>query len=241
MEESNVWANLNCKHNEKIIFTEIQALKEYIPKKENNIIKRDTIKKVETNQTNIDLIKGILEADYRDFNILHLICKQNNVANHLLKTFRSSKSEDISWEKFRPGLLWILDTSKHIISKTSLIIHHFGTDKIYRSSYKFCNKKEECEALYCQFINNEHRQSYAKCSGDHYVHYKLISDLTCLIKVLDERNGDMISNDLRICLDTINFVINHMYQELNNVNLYNSKQEGFDINRYYITSIPKRK
>ena len=38
-----------------------------------------------------------------------------------------------------------------------------------------------------------------------------------------------------------NFVINHMYQELNTFAIYHSKQPNFDINKYYITSIPPKK
>ena len=56
-----------------------------------------------------------------------------------------------------------------------------------------------------------------------------------------ETKTDTISNDLRVCLDTINFVINHMYQELNTFTIYHSKQPKFYINKYYITSIPPKK
>ena len=196
-------------------------------------------KKQENNQSIEDIINVILNIDYKTDNILNILAKQNNVANYLLKTFRTSKSEDIIWEKFRPGLIWILESSKHITTKLSIIIQQFKLDKIYRSSYKFCNKKDDCDALYCH-ITKPGQSSHAKCNGDHYVHNKLVSDLSCIITVLDERKDESISNDLRICLDTVNFVINHMFQELNNFNIYYSKQDGFNINKYYITTIPKR-
>ena len=242
MEENKIWANLNDSYNLDIILIENQALKNYVPKRE--YIKKDT-RKIENSQSIEDIVKEILASDYKTEKIIQIIAKQNIVANYLLKTFRTSKSEDIIWEKFRPGLHWILESSKLITSKTSTITQLFKTDKIYRSSYKFCNKKDECDALYCH-INKPGQSTHAKCNGDHYVHNKLVSDITCLITVLDEKKDTVnsetvsISNDLRICLDTVNFVINHMYQELNNFNIYYSKEEGFDINRYYITSIPKR-
>jgi len=238
MEENKIWANLNDSYNLDIILVENQDLKNYVPKRD--YIKKDTKRPdTNTNSSMEDVVNGILSADFKTDNILHVIAKQNSVAGYLLKTFRSSKSEDIIWSKFRPGLSWLLESSKHIIGKTSTFIQLFKTDKIYRSSYKFCNKKDECDALYSH-ITKPGTCSHAKCNGDHYVHNKLVSDLTCLIDVLDERKDESISNDLRICLDTVNFVINHMYQELNNFSIYYSKQPGFDINRYYVTSISKR-
>jgi len=238
MEENKIWANLNDSYNLDIILIENQDLKNYVPKRD--YIKKET--KRSDNNTNLsieDVINGILSADFKSDNILHIIAKQNSVAGYLLKTFRTSKSEDIIWSKFKPGLSWLLESSKHIIGKKSTFIQLFKTDKIYRSSYKFCNKKDECDALYSH-ITKPGTCCNAKCNGDHFVHNKLISDLTCLITIIEERKDESISNDLRICLDTVNFVINHMYQELNNFNIYYSKQPGFDINRYYVTSILKR-
>ena len=46
-------------------------------------------------------------------------------------------------------------------------------------------------------------------------------------------------NDLRVCLETLNFVMNHMYQELNNLNIYYSKQDNFNINKYYVVNNTK--
>jgi hypothetical protein len=75
--------------------------------------------------------------------------------------------------------------------------------------------------------------------ADHYVHYKLVSDITSVITILDVKTENIV-NDLRICLDTINFVINHMYQELNTFNIYYNKEENFDINKYYVCSKKNR-
>jgi len=235
MEENKIWANLNDSYNLDIILIENQNLKDYIPKdgvKEN-------LKKAETTVNMEDIISDIMSKDFSSDTLLQILTKQNTVISYFLKLFRTSKSEDISFEKFKPGLTWILETSKFMTSKTNTFIQFFKTDKIYRSSYKFCNKKDECEALYCNVIKTNTNRT-PKCNGDHYVHNKIVSDLSCLIVVLETKT-DTISNDLRVCLDTINFVINHMYQELNTFAIYNSKQPNFDINKYYITSIPPKK
>lgn len=238
MEENKIWANLNDSYNLDIILVENQALKNYIPKRE--YVKKDT-KRSDLTQSIEENINGILSSDYKTDKIIQIIGKQNIIAGYLLKIFRTSKSEDIVWSKFRPGLHWILETSKCIVTKIQIASQVFKTDKIYRSSYKFCNKKDECEALYCH-ITKPDQKSHAKCTGDHYVHNKLVSDLSCLITVLDERTSAdhliPISNDLRICLDTVNFVINHMYQELNNFNIYYSKEQDFNIDKFYV--VPKK-
>jgi hypothetical protein len=237
MEENKIWANLNDSYNLDIILIENQNLKDYIPKKETY---KEEFKKVDTIVNVEEIVNGIISNDFTSNNVLEILSKQNIVASYLLKLFRNLKSEDVVWEKFKPGLAWILQSSKFITSKTNTFIQIFKTDKIYRSSYKFCNKKDECEGIYCNLIKSK-SDRVGRCNGDHYVHNKLVSDLTCLITVL-ETKIDNISNDLRVCLDTVNFVINHMYQELNTFSIYHSKQVGFDINKYYITSVPlKRK
>ena len=235
MEENKIWANLNDSYNLDIILIENQNIKEYIPK---DIVKQN-FKKVEVTVNMDDIVADILSKDFSSDTSLQILTKQNTIASYLLKLFRSSKSEDISFDKFKTGLNWILETSKFLTSKTNLFIQLFKTDKIYRSSYKFCNKKDECEALYCNVIKTNANRN-PRCNGDHYVHNKIVSDLSCLITVLETKT-DTISNDLRVCLDTINFVINHMYQELNTFAIYHSKQPDFNINKYYITSIPSKK
>ena len=235
MEENKIWANLNDSYNLDIILIENQNLKDYTPK---DCIKQKS-NKVETTVNMDEIIADIISKDFSADTSLQILNKQNTVIAHLLKLFRTSKSEDISFEKFKPGLTWILETSKLITSKTNVFIQFFKTDKIYRSSYKFCNKKDECEALYCNVIKTNSNRN-PRCNGDHYVHNKLISDITCLLEILETKE-DNISNDLRVCLDTVNFVINHMYQELNTFAIYHSKQPDFDIDKYYITSIPIKK
>lgn len=235
MEENKIWANLNDSYNLDIILIENQNLKDYTPK--NNI--KENLKKVETTVNMDEIIADIMSKDFSSDTSLQILTKQNTIISYLLKSFRTSKSEDVPFDKFKLSLTWILETSKFITSKTNTFIQFFKTDKIYRSSYKFCNKKDECEALYCNVIKTNTNRN-PRCNGDHYVHNKIVSDLSCLIAVLETKT-DTISNDLRVCLDTVNFVINHMYQELNTFAIYHSKQPNFDINKYYITSIPPKK
>jgi len=234
MEENKIWANLNDSYNLEIILKENQDLLEYIPKKENiNPIVSKTIVNDVIDQEIIVL--DILKENYTILNALQILHKQNTVTAYLIKLYRSSKSDKIIWDNFRQYLLWILETSKFIATKKNMIIQLFKTDKIYRSSYTFCNKKDECESIYKMSQTNSRS---CKCTRDHYVHDKIVSDLTSIIYNFDLISIN-ISNDLRVCLETLNFVMNHMYQELNNFNIYYSKQENFNINKYYVVNNTK--
>lgn len=236
MEENKIWANLNDSYNLDIILIENNNLKKYLPKVDVSKI-NPQIKKIEqTNNLEIQSIE-ILNQDYTTLNILDILHKQNIITLYLIKLFRSNQISDLLWDSFKPFLSWILETSKQIILKTNIPVVLFKTDKIYRSSYKFCTKKDDCEAIYGNILKKNNNR-FCKCNGDHYVHNKIVSDLTSIIHNFN--TGDLLSNDLRVCLDTMNFVINHMYQELNNFNIYYAKQANFDINKFYITSIPKR-
>ena len=234
MEENKIWSNLNDSYNLEIILKENQDLLEYIPKKENviPIVSNIVVNNVINQET---IVLDILKENYTILNALQILYKQNTVTAYLIKLYRSSKSDKIIWDNFRQYLLWILETSKFIATKKNMILQLFKTDKIYRSSYTFCNKKDECDAIYKMSQTNSKN---CKCTRDHYVHDKIVSDLTSIIYNFDLISIN-ISNDLRVCLETLNFVINHMYQELNNFNIYYSKQENFNINKYYILNNTK--
>lgn len=231
MEENKIWANLNDSYNLEIILKENQDLLEYIPKKENiiPIVSKTIINDVIDQEI---IVLDILKENYTILNALQILNKQNTVTAYLIKLYRSSKSDKIIWDNFRQYLLWILETSKFIATKKNMNIQLFKTDKIYRSSYTFCNKKDECESIYKMSQNNSKN---CKCTRDHYVHDKIVSDLTSIIYNFDLISIN-ISNDLRVCLETLNFVMNHMYQELNNFNIYYSKQANFNINKYYVVN-----
>jgi hypothetical protein len=87
-----------------------------------------------------EIVNNILVDDYKNLNKLQILEKQNIVSSFLIKYFRNLKSDEISWLKFKPYLNWILETSKFILEKSLFKIQSFKVDKIYRSSYKFCNK-----------------------------------------------------------------------------------------------------
>ena len=88
---------------------------------------------------------------------------------------------------------------------------------ISRSSYKFCNYNYDCEFNYNTKKNHG-------CYAQHYVYNIVRVDIKSLIDYLEKnKNNENINlKEVKKCIDTISFVINHMYEELKNVDYYNN-------------------
>ena len=73
--------------------------------------------------------------------------------------------------------------------------------------------------------------------NDHYVHNKIVSDIDNLIEYLRRNiksasNKVVVETELKKGLETINYVINHMFQELSSFMLYLSKSK-YTIKDFY--------
>ena len=92
---------------------------------------------------------------------------------------------------------------------------------IPRSSYKFCNFKDACKYNY-----NESKDK--GCYAHHYVYDLLEFDLEIVnyyITNYVEDNNLCNNKDIIKSFSTINYVIKHMYDELNSIKLYSKNQE----------------
>lgn len=122
-------------------------------------------------------------------------------------------------------LEWLINGSKYLSNKTGLTLYHHKiseNDKkiIPRSSYKFCNYNFECEFHYN--INKN-----KGCFAQHYVHNMVYADIVALKNyIIDQKtiNKYMIE-EIKKSINTISYVINHMYDELKNVIILNSNYE----------------
>lgn len=232
MTETLIWANMNDSHNMDVIIKENTDLKNFVPKATpQKIDQKNTTDSFETIVANA---LNIIETyDYKNDNFLNILIKQNIIMNYLDIKFKSTEPDSIIWDEFKYGLEWILKTSQHIVSIKKIDTKQFPADIVHRSSYKFCTSKENCDLLYNNALQNTTSKK-SRCNGDHYVHHKIVQDITCLIAVLD-KNNETLYNDLRVGLLTLIFVINKMYQELSVFSLYLSNTPGFNINNYYST------
>ena len=103
-----------------------------------------------------------------------------------------------------------------------------------RSSYKFCKHKDACNYNYEKNRNK-------KCHNHHYVHNLLEYDLMTIIYYIENLVNDKnLNNNQEIIksFTTINYVIKHMYEELNNIKLYSKQNENID--KYHICNLTKK-
>ena len=228
--ETKIWASINDTRNQAVIDKENINIQNFIPK--TTIAKDNTITDEEIVVTEQNII-DIISLDFTKQNVLEIIKNQSTVISYLGLIFRTNDMETITWPFYKKYLSWILESSIYITTTFNIPIYAIRTDEIIRSSYKFCTLKEKCTHTYGNplgYSSDRSKQLY--CSGDHYVHNKIIQDLTCLINVLD-KHPDSLHDDLRVGLSTINFVIRHMYQELEIFYVYLKDTSGFNINDYY--------
>ena len=178
---------------------------------------------------NLEDIKILTEKkididEYKKKNSLVLLEHQKNIISILNKYCMKLNNLDFDF---------IVNVLKHLnevsnILKTRLNqkdIKYHNKDNIQRCSYKFCKFKENCSYNY----NNKKNI----CYQDHYVHNMVICDLKQIINFLEKHKDGSSLNDFSKSINTISFVINHMYKELNTRCLYHKTDK--DIEKEHIS------
>lgn len=229
--ETLIWSNVNCSRNMDIIVTELENIKTFVPK----VCKVQESTNEVIPEANID---ELLNVQYDDLNVYEILTHQYTIISFLSAKFKSSKSDEVEWSYYKPFLYWIQVTSEFIANKFNIPIEPkpLGST-VNRSSYKFCNLKQYCKSTFGNplELNSENK----KCEGEHFVHNKLVNDLKSLIHVMDnqtdsEEDRNNIPYYLRTGLTTTEFVIKHMYLDLNVFHMYLKSNKDFDINRLYV-------
>lgn len=229
--ETKIWSGINDIRNQAIIDKEITDIENFIPK---TSVVKDTESRDDEKMITDDMITDLMNINYRTQNVLEIIINQTTMINFLNLKFKTTDMEIITWDFYKLHLQWILDTSKFITTKFNIYVAPVSTTEIERSSYKFCVLKEKCTDVYGNPFGQSSGSKPCRCSGDHYVHNKIVRDLTCLISVLDSNPDNMHSN-LRIGLTTLNFIIRHMKQELEIFPYYlKDNNPSFDVNKFYV-------
>lgn len=222
------WKNLNDSWNQDIIVWEIEHIKNYVSPNVVNI--RDTSSENVTN-LNDDLVvnkdaidKQTMTLEYTMLNPLQIIEHQIKIINYLLKLFKINRLQSI--DDYEPYLLWIHKTSEHLALSIKQPINRNKGASLIRSSYKFCNKKCDCQSHYGFLFHKKTKH----CINDHYVHHKIVADIDNLLQYLKkniftDHNRVIVETELKKGLETINYVVNHMYQELSSFMLYLDKSK----------------
>ena len=158
-------------------------------------------------------------------NTLILLKYQNLLISYLNKSIQNTS---IKKDFMLQILNWILLSSKILSNKLNLEITSHNeellkSDKILRSSYKFCNFKHKC--------NYNYDTKKKGCYADHYVHNSIYADIEVLIKWTNMFNITH-SKELIKCVNTISFVIKHQYEELHNLCMYVKNESDYE--KYHI-------
>ncbi len=217
------------KYNPNDLWSDFIDIENLIKNSKNHNTKEDDIAQdinIDINNINFSLdnekilneIDEILKINnFKKITSLELLKKQDLLSSYLSKSIQNT---DINLNFLKNILGWLIITSKELNSRIGLKLYLHSdslikSDKVIRSSYKFCNFKHNCSYNY---------DSKKKgCYADHYVHNMVYADVSALLKCIDlfHSDKDVIQNkEIVKCINTISFVIKHMYEELHNLCMY---------------------
>lgn len=229
------WKNLNDDWNREVMLWEMQYIKQFVgcPLE---CSARDTSSDGVTN-LNDDLVNtketidnDTMNVDYQKLSPLQIIEHQLKIVNYLLKLFKINRLQSV--DEYEPYLMWIMKSSEYLALSIHQSINRNKSNSLMRSSYKFCNKKSDCQSHYGFLF---HKKTKC-CMNDHYVHHKVVSDIVNLLDYLkkntEQYNKIIVETELKKGLETINYVINHMYQELSSFMLYLGKSK-YTVKNFY--------
>ncbi len=184
---------------------------------------------VENEAINNKMREILLIKEYKNQNDLELLEKEALIIIYINRYLLKNKLKESEKQFFIDLFNWIKNVSEYFTDKLGLIkINHSKRFKdeylINRCSYKFCNYKDNCEFNY--------DKKSKKCNSDHYVHNMVFADCDSLINYLQNNDLEKVDhhNEMMKCINTLMFVINHMYNELKN-KVYYSKNK--DINELH--------
>jgi len=182
---------------------------------------------VENEAINNRMNEIILITNYKDHDDLELLEKEALIIIYINRFLLKNKLNETNKAFFISLFQWILNVSDYFSVKLNLtkIVHskRFKEDYlINRCSYKFCNYKDGCEYNY--------DKNGKKCNSDHYVHNMVSADCDSLISYLVNNNLDNVDhhNEMMKCINTLMYVINHMYNELKNKLFYSKTKNTND-------------
>ena len=201
---------------------------------------QDSIKnvKMSVDVTHIEFDK-IKEMDIKAAEDISILEAQVCVSNMLRKDFKLA-SDKIEYNDIVSKIDWLLDSSNVLAERVNLVLfkHPNGANEkkecckmsIPRSSYKFCNYNYECEFNY-------NIKKHGGCYAQHYVHNMIWADLLALKEFIVRNKETSFTNEkniieLKKSMNTISYVYNHMFDEINHVKCFNFfKNEKIHIER----------
>lgn len=169
-----------------------------------------------------EIDKILQNYKFSNMTSLEILKNQDLISSYISKSIQNNL---INKNFFIKNIIYLRDSSKYLSEKIkqNLFNHnleYLKKDKIIRSSYKFCNFKQNC--------NYNYESGKKGCYADHYPHNMIYADCLSLIECINKyyKEEDEIQNkEIMRCINTISFVIKHMYDELNNLCMYSKRNE----------------
>ena len=192
-------------------FTPLQG--EMIKSCEEN--KKENRSKNSDNQDNFQIIDKMDDMDDpSDLDILNTISLlARNLKFQYKKKFNEDVETCIHWLVY--SLECINKTCAGLMKKNNQDIqsNNKKNGPLSRNSYKFCEYGYDCRFNYSE---DSH------CYSQHYVYNLVSSDIEHLLAFINKIDefDDGHYNEIRISINTITYVINHMYEELNKLKNY---------------------
>lgn len=181
-------------------------------------------------------INNLLKFECNELTDLNTMEYQTLIINCLRKQIKTVDNDKLNIDELLLKLNWLLEASKYLSEKLGLqTFQHKNNEEniISRSSYKFCNYNFECQFNY-------NLKKHCGCFAQHYVHNLVYADLEAL-KMYVVNNKQHIDeyklDQIKKSINTISFVIGHMYDELKNAQKFNF----FNTLNNHIERTPKKK
>ena len=164
-------------------------------------------------------IEPLLQDTYfPGFKDIYLLENEAIIITYIYKYLNTS--ETINIELLIKLLHYIHSISQHFENKLQMPkVHTTNKKSINRSSYKFCNFKDECKYNYTPGHNG--------CYAHHYVHNMVTADIVSLLAFIE--TGGKRNNEIIKCCNTLSYVIKHMYDELYNVIYYSTNVKNVNV------------
>lgn len=167
-------------------------------------------------------VNNLIKLKYSDLCDLNIMEYQTSIINYLRRQLKTKENDKLNIDDLLLKLDWLLNTSKYLSDKIGLQTFQHknnGDNMVSRSSYKFCDYNFECQFNY-------NLKKHCGCFAQHYVHNLVRADIEALKMYISNNKTNINENDYKIdeirkSINTISFVIGHMYEELKNAQKFN--------------------
>ena len=229
------WTDIIDDHS--VIYEKIPQIYMYIhnEKRNSNTDDIELIKQTKNMMTKIDID---IDIDIDDQNIpniekledIELLEKSSmlarNIKYQITKKFINEYNNNKIIDWLYKSLTWLKNVIELLIQRNykkqlgnlRIIdsIKNNNNNSIIRNSYKFCEFGHQCKFNYSEYL---------QCYSQHYVYDLVYVDINEIIKYIENSKNktkyDININEIKTSINTITYVINHIYDELFNLKLHN--------------------